>query len=105
MRAEMRGLDGVAQRFQERFGSSSSLHHFEIIPQIDVDFRAYIFLVSNADLATCEADGTASRMKEFVREAVSLIHPSAAKSVAFEMDSFENVRRNFEGNYFLRLRA
>ena len=105
MRAEMRGLDDVDQRFREQFGSSCNLDHFEILPQIDVDFRAYIFLASDADLATCEADGTASRMQDFVREAISLIHRSSSKSVAFEMDSFENVRRNFNGNYFLRLRA
>lgn len=105
MRARMRGLNAIDDDFRRRFGSSAPLHHFELLPQLDVDYRAYIFFENEVDVEACEADGTAEQMRIFILDRLSdLKTEDGAVKVRFEFDSHENVLRNYEGNYFLRMR-
>ena len=56
------------------------------------------------DIAECEASGVNQMMRDFVYDGLEKCG-RGKNTVAFEFDSFENVEKNFEGNYFLRLRG
>jgi hypothetical protein len=104
--ARTRGLDEVRDSVLERFRGRCPLHDFHILPQRDVDFRAYVFFEKETDLDKCRASGISGEIADFVSvelERVGRSRPDGLK-VAFEFDTDENVAANFEGNYFLRLR-
>lgn len=100
-------LDEIGALFRQRFERTCPLTFFSIMPQRDVKFRAYVFLETNSDIVECKATGILQEMREFVYE--SLVRYGRGKrdevTLAFEIDSFENVKRNFEGNIYLRLRS
>jgi len=105
-RERARGLDSVCARVEERFGVQASLHSIYILPQRDVDFRAYVFFRTNDDLDRAEGTEVAQEIRDFV---VTELERAGRGSkgeitVAFELDSDENVEANFEGDYLLRLR-
>lgn len=66
------------------------------------------FYEGEADVAAYENDGTTRQIEDAFLAALNaakLVLPfSAMPRINFEFDSHENVVRNFEGSYFLRLR-
>jgi hypothetical protein len=100
------GLDSVCERVIERFGESAPLHRVYILPQRDVDYRAYIFFREDKDVETCTRTGVAKEIQDFTCAELARVARGGRDeiSVAFEFDSDENVARNFEGDYLLRLR-
>ena len=104
--ARMRHLGDIGGQFVARFREVSPLDHFELLPQIDVNFRAYIFFKKNRNIAECEANGTSQDMRDFVYDKLEEFGRGKRNEtkIVFEFDSFENVQENFEGNYFLRMR-
>lgn len=105
-RERSRNLDAVCARVKERFGSRASLHSVYILPQRDVDFRAYVFFRTNDDLDRAEGTGVAQAIRDSVFTELERAGRGSRNevTVAFEFDSDENVEANFEGDYLLRLR-
>ena len=66
----------------------------------------WVFYPTNKDLEKYTKDGTSERIKEQYQKSLeSNSFPfSEFPKVGFEFDSNENVRNNFSGNYFYRLR-
>jgi hypothetical protein len=106
MKERMDHLSDIGAQFLRRFQAATPLDHFEILPQIDVNFRAYIFLRKDSDITAGEANGTNNEMRDFVYDKLEEFGRGKRDeiTVSFEFDSFENVQRNFEGSYFLRMR-
>lgn len=100
-----RNLDKVADAVKRKFANVCPLHNIYILPQRDVNFRAYIFLEKDMDLESCERSGVKQRMMDCVFTELELAGRGKRSdtTVAFEWDSHENVLTNFEGDYFLRL--
>ena len=101
-----RRLDELTLLFNERFRHSAPLDYFAISGVGDHRFGARIFFRRHDDIAEAERCGLDVEMMDFVYELlVKFGHGSREDlDVEFEFDSRENVDRNFEGSYFLRLR-
>lgn len=106
MQQKFNHLDQVVASVKKVFMDVCSMHEFFILPQIDVDFRAYVFFEKDADITKCERDGTIQKIEEFVYSEIERAGKGrhGEISVAFEYDSHERVESKFEGDYFLRLR-
>ena len=106
MKQRMRHLSDISTEFIDRFSHVTPLHFFEIMEQTDVNFRAYIFFVKESDIAECEANGTNEIMRTFIYQKLEEYGRGNRDEITvdFVFDSFEHVQRDFEGNYFLRLR-
>jgi len=100
------GLGDVSKSFMAKFSVVEQLDRFEILPQVDTDFRAYIFFKTEADVRNLEVASLLLEMRDFVFTELERVGRGNREdiSVDFEIDSLENVKRNFGGNYFLRMR-
>jgi len=105
-RKRSRGLDKVCENVTQHFRKLCPLHNVYVLPQRDVDFRAYVFFKKDKDIQTCEKNGIAEDIIDFVY--AELERAGRGKrgeiTVAFDFDSDQNVTINFEADYFLRLR-
>jgi hypothetical protein len=101
-----RNLDRACENVKQHFKRICPLHNIHILPQGDVDFRAYVFVNKNTDLEACKHNGITQEIEDFVFKELELAGrgKKADTTVAFEWDSDENVLANYEGDYFLRLR-
>ena len=105
-RERSRNLDSVCERVKERFKAHAPLYKVHILPQRDVDFRAYIFYRENGEIEMCEKNGVSQQIRDSIYAELERAGRGCRGeiTVAFEFDSDENVEANFEGDYFLRLR-
>jgi hypothetical protein len=101
-----RNLGEVSANFKEKFAGRCPLYNFFLLWQRDVDFRAFIFFDRNIDIVECRENGIMDRMKDFVFEELKRVGRGerGRTSIDFEIDSNENVIKNYEGDYYLRLR-
>jgi len=106
MEQQFRNLEVVKSNVVELFKSKCPLYDFLILPQGDDGFRAYVFLESDKDVAEYRENGIVDEMKAFVLEELERVGRGKREeiTVVFELDSDENVKAKYEGDYFLRLR-
>ena len=102
---DWRGLNAVSERVEAAFKNRCPLHYFYLMPQRE-GFRAYVFFQRNKDVEECASNGTTQAIIDFVYEELERAGRGRRDEieVAFEFDSDENVKANYEGDYFLRLR-
>jgi hypothetical protein len=101
-----RHLTQVCENVKQRFMSKCPLHNVYVLWQRDVDFRAYIFFKTDADVTLCKDNGTTTLLEDAVYEELERFGRGKRGDivVAFEYDSDENVDKNYDGDYLLRLR-
>ena len=105
MREDFRNLDEVSRRVKQHFRKQCPIHNVYILPQRDVNFRAYVFFEKDSDIELCKK----SRMTDSIQDVVYSELERAGRgrkgevTVAFEFDSDENVTAHYEGDYYLRL--
>ena len=79
-----------------------------VVPFVKDDFSltTWFFLKTDQDVADNAQDGTSDRLsQQFLVILQTMDYPvSNIKQVSFIFDSDENVQKNYEGNYFYRLR-
>jgi len=99
-------LDEVTTLFNERFAHCTPLDHFAISGAGDHRFGAAIFFRKHDDIVEAERNGLDREMMECIYGLLTKFGRGEREEldVEFEFDSRENVDRNFEGSYFLRLR-
>lgn len=108
MKERDRNMDNVNEAFRKYFKNicPDKAHDSHIMAEDDFTFRAYVFYKKNKDKQLCEENGTSLLLQQFAFD--QLEHQGrgsrASVVVAFEFDSDENVQKNFEGDYFLRMR-
>src|SRR5262245_10747076 len=100
-----RGLNDIIALFEERFEPAHPLNNVVILPYADGTFSVYIFFETDSDLAQARSQETTLLMRDFVLDNLAMFGRGdrGELRVDFEFDSFEEVRRNFEGSYFYRL--
>lgn len=106
MRERSRNLDEIRELFKKHFRNECPLYEFYIIPQLDVNFRSYVFFEKNSDIEKCRGEGIFQQIEDFVYEKLETLGRGNRQetTVAFEYDSNENVEANYEGDYFFRMR-
>lgn len=107
MRERDMNMSHVNQALREFFNviCPNGAHDAQVIAEGDFEFRAYIFFKKSEDVEACEENGTSAQIRQFVSDELGRQGRGDGKiiTVAFEFDSDENVQRNFEGDYFLRM--
>ncbi len=101
-----RGLSEVSVQVLHRFGKNDVYQVFMFYsPRVDT-FGAFIFYRWDQQIPEAEKSGLASRIKEAILEELENVGRGDRETIRvdFEFDSHENVERNYEGDYFLRLR-
>lgn len=101
-----RDLAQVCEAVKTRFRTSCPLHNVHVLWQRDVDFRAYIFFTKDSDIELCTENGATTMIEDAMYEELERCGRGKRGEieVAFEWDSDENVERNYDGDYLLRLR-
>lgn len=89
--------------------SDISLHTIEtVVPFVttDKDLDVWLFFDTNETVKTYQKNGTIEKVKEeYLRTLEGFNYPrDYLDHVTFHIDSHENVIKNYEGNYFYRLR-
>ena len=106
MAERSKNLDAASGRVVEAFRKQSAVSKVFILPQRDVDFRVYVFFSNDSDLDSGIRSGACEKISDFVYEELERQGRGSRSTIriAFEFDSDENVRKNYEGDYYLRLR-
>jgi len=101
-----RNLDVVAEHVKQHFMPICPLHNVYIFSERDVNFRACVFFKKDSDIEACKRGGIVDQIAEFIREELERAGRGKKEdtTVAFEIDSDENVDRSFAGGYWERLR-
>ncbi len=105
-RESFRGLDEVCKTTFARFRQAAPLFRFDLLPERESEFRAYVFFEKPLDIRACERNGISREIAEHVYAELERVGRGSRTEikVAFEFDSDENVRKKFGGNYLNRLR-
>src|SRR4051812_27357661 len=106
MKESFRNLDMVREEVLRHFKGRCQLHNIWILPQMDVDFRAYVFFKKDEDVKASKSNGVQEEIIEYVYSGLERAGRGKrnAIKVAFEFDSDENIKVKFNGNYDHRLR-
>jgi hypothetical protein len=106
MRNKDRGLSDVRERVLRRF-HDRGVHEFFILYSTPTNtFGAYVFYASDREIAKGGESGLSAEIRDAVYEELTAVGRGERDTldVVFEFDSHENVERNYEGDYFNRLR-
>jgi len=105
-RERSRNLDVINEIVSGHFKKLCPLHYFILMPQRDNEFWAGVFFEKDEDISACEKSGITDDIQRFVYEELERLGRGERKNinVVFEFDSDENVKRKFNGDYFMRLR-
>lgn len=101
-----RGLSQVRDRIKNRFRDNEALYEFFIMDSSEVSFYAYIFYRRNRQIEEARVSGLESEIVNAVWEEMEGVGRGdrGMIDIQFEFDSDENVEKNYEGEYYLRLR-
>ena len=87
------------------------VRHTEVVTtsdEWDDSLGIWFFFEDDDELAKCRLDGTTQTIEVLFKDRLELAKDpysfSMLPTVVFEFDSHENVLRNYQGSYFLRLR-
>jgi len=105
-RARNRGLSEASEIILKQFDKQGVHECFMFYSPANNSFGAYIFYRWNFQIDAAEKFGLSSRIKEAVYSALEQVDRGDRNSINLniEFDSHENVEKNYEGDYFLRLR-
>ena len=103
---EWEHLDTVRERVIQRLSGTAPIHEIHFAPITMQEIEVYVFYEQNNDLRQCDEKGITGAIKRVFQEELDRVGrgSEAGVKVRFEFDSHENVTKNFQGNYFLRLR-
>ncbi len=84
----------------------TDLHHFALFPRNICSFAGVLFFNTEQSLAEAKAGGLDVIARSCIQSAVDKFRAGecAEYDIHVEMDSYENVKRNYGGSYFNRLR-
>lgn len=90
------------------WSKNNHVHIFAIhfVPMFDFSLEVYIFYENDNDILKNQTNGITDSVKKTFLKAISDMGymQHFGDSITFIFDSHENVVKNYEGNYFLRLR-
>ena len=101
-----RGLSEVRVRILERF-KAFGVHEFLVFYSSAKElFVAHIFYCVEIQIKESESSGLSKRIKQEIVEELAKVGRGSPENIniVFDFDSHENVEKNYEGDYYLRLR-
>ncbi|MDC9611881.1 hypothetical protein, partial [Pseudoalteromonas sp. GABNS16H] len=101
-----RGLSQVRKEVLNRF-KDKGVHEFMLFYSRKADsFGAYIFYERDSQINEAVENGLAAEIESSIYEGLENVGRGAQESISvkFEFDSHENVVRNYESDYYNRLR-
>ena len=103
---EWEHLDTIRERACQRILGAAPLHEIHLVPIAVQHIEVYVFYERDSDLHECRESGDTRKVKTILAEELNRggRGSEAGVQVYFEFDSHENVVKNYEGSYFLRLR-
>lgn len=106
MRDRDRGLSEVRSRVLERFKSRGLHEAFVIFSPSKELFVAHLFYRLNSQIQEAGKSGLSDDIQRDILDELARVGRGNRETmnVQFEWDSDENVKTNFEGDYYLRLR-
>lgn len=106
MKNDDRGLSDVRQRILERFRDVGVHECFVLYSRPTDTFIAYVFYLSERDISEGAQSGRWAEIREAVYDELAAVGRGNRDklNVTVEFDSHENVEKNYEGDYFNRLR-
>jgi hypothetical protein len=104
VRQRNENVDLICKTILDRFRDKYAL--FRVFMFVGEPIQVYLFFNTNEDVETCLKAGGIDEIEEVSRKAIELAgHGHGGKThVTFKIDSDENVKRSYEGNYYLRMR-
>jgi hypothetical protein len=106
MRANDRGLSAVRANILDRF-KDSGLHNFFILYSPAARrFGAYVFFRCDRHVSESDNSGLSAKIRDSVLDELVAVGRGGRDDldVTFEFDSHENVERNYDGDYYNRMR-
>ena len=101
-----RGLSPTRETVYEQF-KDRGLDEIILFYHSDIDeFIAYVSYKREKDIALAEESGLTAAIKDRIYEELEK-HGRGSRNeitLTLDLDSYENVEKNYEGNYYLRLR-
>lgn len=84
----------------------ADLHYFALFPRDQCSFAGVIFFHTEQSLAEAVTNGFDAVARSCIQSAVNEFRSGqcAEYDIHVELDSYENVKRNYGGSYFNRLR-
>jgi hypothetical protein len=106
MKERDRGLSEVGAKVLELFRREGLHEAFLFFSPASETFFAKLFYRLNAQVSEARESGLSDRIKQSLLVELERVGRGSrdALKVNFEFDSHENVERQFEGDYYLRLR-
>ena len=106
LKQRSRGLSQIRDNILCQYAKRYKLHEFFILDSKDTSFRVYVFFEKEKDAKKAINSGTVEKIKCLVYNELDLAGrgPRENIEVFFEFDSHEMVERNYEGDYYNRLR-
>jgi len=101
-----RGLSEARSTILNRF-AASGLHQIFILYSPDNDlFVSYLFFNSEDEQVASEKDGLTAQIQTAVLDELERVGrgKKSALNVSFEVDNDANVQREYDGDYYARLR-
>ena len=82
-----------------------TIYKTAVIPQ-QKTIEVYIFYKKNKQLAESQTNGIVERTKDEIKNILEKLgyFNEFDDTIKFEFDTHENVKKNYKGNYFYRLR-
>ena len=98
--------DEMANVSLQKLRKVADLHHFALFPRDLCSFAGVLFFQTEQSLAEAVADGFDAVARSCIQSAVDEFRSGqcAEYDIHVEMDSYENVKRNYGGSSFNRLR-
>ncbi len=101
-----RGLDQVRDNILCNHWLEFKFHEFFILDASESSFRAYVFFEREKSKNRALKSGLKETIENCIYNELENAGRGASEtiSVTFEYDSHENIEKNFEGNYYNRLK-
>ena len=105
LRRRARGLSEVRARLLARFKERGLAEAF-VMDRAEHKFHVFVFYESNDQIRAAVRSGLSAEITKTVYKELEAVGRGDRdqNEVAFEFDSHENVEKNYEGDYYLRLR-
>ena len=102
----IRGLDEVCDKILKRFKKDGIHEIYLFYSRTHDTFGAYIFYRWDRQIKEASQSGLSDQIVTEIHEELEKIGRGSRKNIKvnFEFDSHENVEKNYEGDYLLRLR-
>ena len=103
---EWKHLEDVRARVLARLPAGVAVEKVMYVPISVMEIEVYIFYPTDQNVKENERSGTSQTIQSMFEQELDRVSrgPKSGTELRFEFDSLENIRKNYEGSYYNRLR-